>query len=183
MILTLVQMLDRWRTAHNLEPARLDCSVEVFEGWDVNERLTLEARQWYLHLLDTAPASCLCPHDISDRVRLTAPADLTGVRTAPLPDDVRRVLTLTVSGAAAPVTVTDADGVDAATLRRLRGCAGNHYTAGNAATPVAAVSGRTLWLWTGTAMPEVTEIRAVTDPGEDVFELDESALALIPKRL
>lgn len=180
MILTLQQMLGRWRTAQGYEPARLDCSAEVFEGWDVTERLTGEVRRWYLELLDTAPERYLCPRDISADLRLTDVG--AGVRTALLSPSVRRVLSMTVRGAGAPVRVvsTDSGAAAADDLRRLTTRARNPYTAGSAANPVALVSGRRLWLWCGDVDPLVTEVRAVVDPGDETFEFDESALALIP---
>lgn len=73
MIVTLSsqQMLQTWRDCAGLEPLSADCSIERFDGIDINSRLTRLMRQWYLALLDSA-----APEFVGPPVDATAPCGL-----------------------------------------------------------------------------------------------------------
>ena len=179
MKLSHSQMMALWRRAHGLEEQRLDCSVELFEGIALEAALASDLRKWYLNLLDTANPRFLTLTDISDRLTLTA----TGRRwvwRAELPVDVRRVFALVLD-----------DGTEVKVLQpgdpetRAERLAANPYAAPCRAAPVARVTEHHTIMLTMRAqeMPRLAKVLAVTDPGDETFEFDESALSLLPTPL
>lgn len=175
MRLSFDSMMSQWRSARGLDPERSDSSVEVFEGAGVAGRLATEMRQWYLHLLDTAPLRYLVLTDIAAKLQPCGDSDGT-FSTYTLPRDVRRVIDVTIEGFGRPVPVTD--GADST----WAGVTGNPYVRGNALGPRAFVSVDTLTVISDTP-PVLTRVRAVTDPGDEEYIFDESALSLIPGRI
>lgn len=175
MLLTHDQMMAHWRRAHGYEPERADCSVEVFDGVDATPRLALEMRQWYLDLLDNAPVTLLCPHDVAGT---EAREVRSGVWALALPAAARRVLSLTVAGSAVPVRVLSHDrDRGTAAWRRLRCLLTNPY-APAPQQPLAIADGSQIMVYCPTR-PQVTAIRVINDPGDEVYEFDESALGLL----
>lgn len=173
MRLTSEQMLALWRRAQGYEAARTDCAVEIFEGQDLTAQWLTAMRNWYLELLDTGDLRYLTLTDIAPRLAF-APAAPGGVWTAHLPVDVRRVVSLQVAGAQMPTVI----GTDA----RRMALNANRYGRSSQLMPTAAVTGRDLTLWCCTDngyQPQITNVMAVTDPGEDFYDFDESALSLI----
>ena len=174
MRLTHDSMMSHWRSARGLDPERSDSSVEVFEGAGVTGRLATEMRQWYLHLLDTAPLRYLVLTDIASRLQLCSEGGPFWKYT--LPREPRRVTELTLKGPGRPVTVTDgADGTWA-------GIPGNPYVRGNSLGPRAYRSGDTLTI-VSDIQPVPLSVMAVLDSGDEEYVFDESALSLIPGRI
>ena len=176
MTLTDAQMLGHWRRHRGLEDARADCSIELFEGMDINTALRVEMRQWYLNLLDTAPLRYLQLTDISSRLTFT-PTATAGVWTAALPVDVRRLITLTLEGAA-PADVEEANPTGRRAVLNS-----NPYVRACRHRPTVTVSAdRTVTVVCNTLhLPPVIAAMAVVDPGDELYTFDESALSLITK--
>jgi hypothetical protein len=170
------QMLAIWRRVHRLEPARSDCSIETFEGYDLDAAMQLDMRQWYLQLLDTAETRYLELSDVASQLSLTALAD--GVWQIALPADVRRLIAMQIDGCAQQTIVTNvADAQRQITLNT------NRYSRAGLCAPVAVAQGRTVTLFCKTATgeaPQLLRVQAVTDPGDEWYVFDESALSLIP---
>ena len=162
MTLDFDTMMAHWRRARGLEPERNDCSVEVFDGVDLTARLAGEMRQWYLKLLDTAPLKYVVQTNIASKVTLR-PGSAAGLWTAALPPDVRRVTTLTLAGAPAPLQVSAS--------------APLHFGNPYARQLQPFVSGRTLYLYA--EEPVLETLMAVLDPGDEEYTFDEAALGLI----
>lgn len=141
-------MLDLWRLAAGLVPAEAEASVERFDSLDIDRRLEIAMRAWYLDLLDNAPVRYLAPGDISRRLvwrrdSFSLPVDFVcSGRDLVVPADgyvfTRSTCSPLCYGAVPP-------------------------------EPGGASAFR---------VPEV--VLAITDPGEETYILDDSALYLIP---
>lgn len=177
MKLTDTQMLALWRRAQNLEAARNDCSIEVFEGYDIASALNTAMRQWYLNLLDTAPLQYLQTTDITSQINLTNIAP--GVWQFTLGESVRRLISLQISGCTHATSILPADAA-----QRQIALSTNRYSCAGTANPVATQLNRTITLLCRTAdgkAPTILSSVAVVDPGDEWYVFDESALSLIPK--
>ena len=84
------EMLDLWKTVMRLTPVRRECTIERDDGIDLDALLTLHIRQWYAHLLATAPPLWLPVDDLKDHITLTARAG--GVVEAARPPQCGRLL-------------------------------------------------------------------------------------------
>jgi hypothetical protein len=177
MKLTDAQMLALWRRAQGLEAERSDCSVEVFEGYDIASALSTAMRQWYLNLLDTAPLQYLVCTDISTQITLTNIAD--GVWQFSLGAEVRRLISLQIEGCTHPSNIQTYDNA-----QREFALNTNRYSRRGTANPAAVQLGTTVTLYCRTATgnaPVIVSAMAVTDPGDEWYIFNESALSLIPK--
>lgn len=162
-------MLAIWRSHLALDTAYADCSVEQFDGLNVNDLIARRMRQWYLHLLDTAPAALLPTADIAARCTRTARPD--NVANLLLPADCRRLVQVRCASWPTPVQPT----ADTAALRLL----GHPFAAPTARRPMAITSHNALTL-APCAPADAIELIAVIDLGPDTYTLDESLLATIP---
>lgn len=164
-------MLDLWRLAAGLVPAEAEASVERFDCLDIDRRLEIAMRAWYLDLLDNAPVRYLAPENISRRL-VWRRDSATGTLAAEMPADVRRILAVRMDVFSLPVDfvlsgrdlVMPADGY----VFTRSVCSPLCYGAVPSEPAPTSVSG----------LPEV--VLAITDPGEETYILDDSALSLIP---
>ena len=176
MRLTHDQMMALWRRARGLESVRTDCSIELYEGVNLTAALATEMRLWYLNLLDTAPLCHLTLTDVARRLKVSG-GGRRGVWRVDLPPDVRRMVSVTLdNGATAIVLQTD----DAPT--RVELMSANPFALPGADAPVArrCADGSLLILADTAAAPVIKSAMAVSDPGDEFYELNESALSLIP---
>ncbi len=175
MIITLThsEMLAQWKLRRVLEPLRDDCAAVRRDGIDLDRLLALEMRDWYLQLLDTAPAELTGVTDIAADVDVVMQPDGSGV--VALPEGCRRVVAVTMKGWRRGATVvTDPD----SPLAMLQTC---RHSRGGTVMPVAVVDGSVLRLYTppdGDAA-EITELKCVMEPPEGVYRMDERALSSI----
>lgn len=177
MKLTDAQMMTLWRRAQGLEAARSDCSIEVFEGYDISSSLITAMRQWYLNLLDTAPLQHLQTTDISSQIILTNIA--AGVWQFTLASDVRRLISMQIEGCSHATNILSYDEAQ----RQIALCT-NRYSRNGIANPLAVRQGSVVTLYCRTSngeQPVITSSIAVTDPGDEWYIFNESALSLIPK--
>lgn len=166
------QMLAIWRGALGLDTAYAECSIEQFDGLNVNDLIAQRMRQWYLNLLDTAAPALLPTADIAARcTRVARPNNAAAIT---LPDDCRRVVH--VRAASWPVAIAPtADTARAALL-------GHPFAAPTARRPLAIATLRSI-LIAPCAPADAIEVLAVVDPGEQFYTLDESLLATIPSTI
>lgn len=131
-------------------------------------------RQWYLDLLDNGDLKYLIKKDIASRLTPKRVGD--GVWRITLPYDVRRLVTLEISGAEAPVALM-APGSDP----RREVLNSNPYSRSGQTQPTAVVAADgTLTLYCKMSdTPVISRALAVVDPGDEEYELDESALKLL----
>lgn len=177
MILSSDQMLTLWRRARGLDPLRTDCTVERFEGRDETILLATEMRQWYLNLLDTAPERMLIAKDMASAAKIESAGK--GVWRVRLPVTVRRVLAVTFPDALGPVPVIPFGGEHAQRVLRM---ASGRYGRGCPSVPVVLGARNSLMFFTGlnAEKPAPLSIMCIDDPGDEYYELDESALSTIP---
>lgn len=167
--LTKTEMLELRRVAGGLGHSRADCSIERTDGLEVDEILLADTRKWYLDLLDTGELRQLAPEDISASVLLTTMYEFKGAILT-VPDNCRRVFSVTMDNwrCAAPV-------LPASEYGRVAALQMNPYTAATEETPVAVLSADgKVHAWPGAGKAQ--SVIAVTDPGPDLYILDDSAL-------
>lgn len=165
MTLTHQQMLAHWRRARGVEDSREGCSIEVYEGVNTALRHATDMRMWYLNLLDNAPLRYLVTHDVAGQAGIMEVAP--GIWQITLPTAVRRVVSVTTADSAGPIAVQD------------RNFPTNPFLRGSQLFPVVVRDGRNLQMHS-VETPVLRQLIAITDPGDEVYELDESALSLLP---
>lgn len=170
------EMLQIWRRCAGLEPSASSCTVERFDGIDVDTRLEGLMRLWYLALLDEGDINLAgAPADATELVTPLPPGDDSRIATLICAPAVRRLCTIRLSGWKRPATVTD---------RRndLYGTAlqDNRYSRAGAVTPITWFDGDGT-VYATPAGPETTVVSATAyiDNGTDSYRLDERALATI----
>lgn len=174
--LTKAQMLKRRRLAAGLEPVRTDCTVERTDGLDVDALLLDGLRKWYVNLIATAPRHLLAEENIAEGVMLRGTA--RGASMLVLPEVCRRVFEIQLEGWTRPAPVRPA--CDADIVHMLQR---NPYTAATADAPVALAGtsddGQAcIFAWPAAGRPSL--VAAVTDEGENMYNLDEAALDSMP---
>lgn len=170
------EMLRRRRLAAGLEPSFTELAIERTDGLDVNGMLAEELRQWYAGLLAGGDRSFLAVDSIAPAaaVVLTDPP-AGGIRIA-LPENCRRVFDIRLRHWNRPATVEKAEELDRAYRRQL-----NSYTAATPDNPVAVSDGNHIYAWPAAAGTTIASLSGVNDPGEGVFEFDDTALSLMPR--
>lgn len=153
------EMLKIWRRNIGLEPLRADCTIEAYEGIEINDIIGRRMRKWYLELLDTAPAHLLPLEDVG------AQSSVAG-RVVSLPANARRPLSVKLKGWPRAALIA----VEARPARispNYGDISGRRWPTARRAGGVLEVSPE------GTA---VESLVAVVDPGPDTYILDESLL-------
>ena len=181
MTLTHAQMLALWRRAAGLEESRSDCSIEQFGGLDSDAAIATAMRQWYLNLLDTAPLRHLQLTDIAAGLQLKADSEVPGKYSIQLPANVRRACSLVLVGSVLSVPILESGSVASPDMARLAALQANPFSRAGALRPVAVRSGSTVTLFSASqAVPVLSRLWAVVDPGDETYVMDESALSLLP---
>lgn len=162
-------MLDIWRAALGYDEQRTDCTVEVYDGRDVNGMLSRAMRAWYLNLLDTASPALLPTRATTAR---TSEATGTSILRATLPPDMRRPLIVDAPRWTRPAPVE-------ATLERLRDVDAP-YGAPDASSPLVAIAPDGSLLLAPLDDGDAFTVTGVYDPGPEEYILDESLLNTIP---
>lgn len=185
------QMLSIWRLRLGLEAPENEASIERFDALDIERSICMAMRQWYLNLLDTAELRHLSPQNIAPNLRWHY--DPRGnYLYATLPDDVRRLVEIRPDALSRPMILsTNPDDFDAIIdplpLRRPFCSPMGYCSAGQVADSSSNAPAATALSFSGTIIvPGNTPpafVMAVTDPGEESYLLDESALSLIPCNL
>lgn len=170
-------MLAQWKLRHYMEPLREDCEVTRYDGVNVDSLIALEMRDWYLHLLDTAPLRMVPVKDLASE---TAQIDRseTGAVVVKLPENVRRVVSVNIQGCSEDIVpITDMNDYRLSLQK-------SEFSRGGICEPVAVLSvGGSLTVYCKDEfgkLPVVEHIYAVVAPEADTYVFDESALSTIP---
>lgn len=190
MQLTHQQMLNLWRHAQGFAPLHCDCAVERLDAIDIDLELARRMRSWYLDLLDNAPLRYLILTDIAPRLDFKPAGQ--GLKHASLPPDVRRIAQVKYTTSPLPVKTLDLRDDPAAITRLTTPAPGarNISSPSSIALPRWARNLKTVpnYLAARThntlIIPEnldVSEVLAITDPGDELYTLAPQALNLIPQ--
>lgn len=174
MRLTDAQMLTHWRIHRGLVNEHAQGSVEVFDNKDLTKRLHMEMRQWYLELLDNGSLRHLILNDIKNRISVSNVGK--GIWHLKIPADVRRVVSVAIDGADTTVTFYD-PAVDS----YQHALNANQFSRSGMARPTAIINpDKSITLFCCSPQtPVLAYAMAVVDPGDEVYELDESALSIL----
>lgn len=168
------EMLDLWKTVMRLTPVRRECTIERDDGIDLDALLTLHIRQWYAHLLATAPPLWLPVDDLKDHITLTARAG--GVVEAALPPRCVRPVEWRLSNWSHSVSHF----LDPASPQAQAQY--SEWTRGGSQQPAIVDHGRHLTLYSGLAgtTPQLEMARCVTRPEQGAYVFHQAALSTIP---
>ena len=167
------EMLALWRRCLGFDTIRTDCTVSSYEGIYVDDIITRHMRQWYLHLLDTAPAHLVPTADFAESASLTIGSD--GWGRIELPEGARRPISIKLSGwnvAAQVISDEKAEPI----LARMA----SPFAMPGPCSPLAFYRHG---LRINPAIGNIEGLIAVADPGPERFDLDESLIATISHNL
>ena len=175
MILTLTsqQMLQTWRLCAGLESLASDCSVERFDGVDLDSRLKELMRQWYLSMLDEGdPAMVGTPTDARPLVSSTNDGYTASISCQ---SSVRRLTRIRLSEWQREAAVVDREAV--ADLLPLQS---NPFARAGVCDPIAwREPDGSVKAIPSSAASRIVSASAIIDPGDDTYRLDERALSTI----
>ncbi len=172
---TQSQMLALWRRALGFDTLRTDCSIEVFDGIDLDTVILERMRRWYLGLLDTADPSLLPISEIATSLVPEAAGSI-GV-SMQLSEIHRRIVAVHAASWNYAVAPSEPDYA----AMRLQ-FSSSPYARPSSGSPLAWVRAGVLSL-APCKLGEALSIRAVVDPGPDMYILDDSLLSTIPTTL
>lgn len=149
-------------------------SVEIFDNKDLTKRLHMEMRQWYLDLLDNGNLRHLVLCDIKDRIDVSNVSK--GIWLLKIPADVRRVISIAIDGAENTVAFYDPE-LD--TYQHALNA--NPFSRSGLSQPTAIKNpDKSITLFCcSEQLPALAYAMAVVDPGDEVYEFDESALSIL----
>lgn len=174
---TSLQMLQTWRRCAGLESLASDCSVERFDGVDLDSRLKELMRRWYLSLLDEGDPLLIGQPTDAKRLVTLAP-DGYGA-TVSCDASVRRLCSIRLSGWLREATVVDRESV-----AKLLPLQSNPFARAGACDPIAwREHDGTIRIIPAKASSTVVAATAVIDPGEDTYRLDDRALSTVNEYL
>ncbi|MBR1803646.1 MAG: hypothetical protein IJ775_01900 [Muribaculaceae bacterium] len=170
-----LEMLALWKQVMRVEPVRRECVVERDDGIDLDAFLLTHLRQWYAHLLLTAPLEWVSVEDMSADVMLTA--DDEGVVTAVKPERYVRAVEWKLAGWAHSVTRFLAPDDAQAVLQR------SLWTRGGPCRPAIVEHYDRLELFSVKpgASPVLLMARCVAVPAEGRYVLHQDALSTLPR--
>lgn len=185
LTLSSAELLAHRRVLGGLE-GRRHPTVDRADGIDIDTVLSFRLRQWYLDLLDHGDPRLLAPENIAATCNIlpeTAPA---GGILIELPAACRRAFKLKMRGWQCETEILDAAQLQSVINRQL-----NPFTASAPGRPIAVMTSEAgsrqpaqLIAWPADGndgrKPQIETLVGVTDPGDELFILDESALASMP---
>lgn len=175
MELSHQQMLALWRRRLGFDELRDDCSVEVFEGRQVNDLIATAMRSWYLRLLDSADSRLLPVKTVSYVDFFSAGRNLLRIVPA---DNVRRIIAIEAPRWDHPVApIPFKDAADA--LNLLKG----PFGAPSPSAPLAVDTGFRHILAAPLEPSDAFSLLGIADPGSDRYILDEVLLDTIPNSI
>lgn len=164
-----------WRKILNFDITRRDCTVERDDGIDLNELLKVHIRQWYAHLLNTAPAEWLPTSDVATLAQVSV--DGYGVATITPPEHCVRILELQMNGWHRPICEFMSP-----TSRESKMQA-SEWLRGGPECPVVVDYGNRLMVYSVDTAKDASllMLRAVIRPYQGNYTFSEEALATIPQ--
>lgn len=168
------EMLALWRRRLGFDERRNDCTVEVYDGREVNDIITDAMRSWYLRLLDSAPLRLL------PAARISCTAAPAGIHTMSisLPESCRRVTAVEAPRWDFPA-VPDSSG----RAQEAISLAAGPFGGPSDARPVVADDGSRTLLAAPLDAGDAFTVTGISDPGDAVYILDESLLDTIPSSI
>ena len=173
--LTESEMLAMWKRLMHIDVVRRECVIERDDGIMLDDVLIHHIRQWYAHLLLTAPLHWLPIDDVGAQVQLSVDDD--GVVTAVLPESFVRPVEWKLAGWKHSVTVF----VEPDSQEALRQC--SPWLRGGCANPVIVKYDDRLMLYSvepGTS-PVLVIARCVAVPSDNRYMFHHDALETLPK--
>ena len=171
--LTESEMLDLWKQVMRLATPRRDCTVEWDDGIDLDALLITHIKQWYAHLLNTAPAHLLPIEDLASDVELTT---RDGMVIATSPEQSVRPVEWKLAEWQRSVT-TFLDPCSHEAMLQL-----NEWNRGGAYNPAIIDYGFQLLLMsTASALPQLELARCVVRPADGSYQFHASLLSTIPE--
>ena len=172
------QMLELWRLGAGLEPAFADSSVERFDALDIDRRLQIAMRAWYIDYLVNGPAELVPVDDLTKYTQMSE-VEGHGYWLLNLMCETARITEITLKGYG-PLTIIDAHDNDfAATAWRLANRMTRHGSTTTAVyrrgTPTAIVNVKRK------TPPVILSVRGVVIPDDDKYVFDERVMAQIPE--
>lgn len=173
------QMLQTWRRCAGLEPMVSGCSIERFDGVDVDSRLGDMMRQWYLELLDKGdPAMAGEACDVSELISVTAAGNGYEARLV-CDESVRRLMSVRLTGWEREATVADSREIG----RKLALQSNPYCRAGNADPIAWRDEGGHIHAIPAEEGAAIAEAEGYVDTGPDTYRIDERALSTIPMEI
>ncbi len=167
------EMIGLWKQLLHLEVPRTDCTVQRTDGIDLDSLIATHIRQWYAHLLKTAPLHQVPVESITSGITLSSSQ---GVVKITLPPNCIRPVEVQLDGWQRPVTEFLAPNhpkakMQASPLMRS-GCE----------NPAAVLSGNTLTIYSIAEgrLALIETLRAVVAPPMGTYTFSLDALASIP---
>ena len=166
-----------WRRVMHLDPVRRECMVERDDGIDLDDLLRIHLRQWYAHLLRTAPVAWLPVEEM--RAEVSVSADNEGVVTVLLPARCVRPVEWQLAGWERSVTAFALAGDPAAVKEQ------SPWTRSGQCRPAAVVYDNRLLLYSlpEGVSPVITMARCVAAPAQGRYVMHHDALATLPRAL
>ena len=171
--LSEAQMLQLWKQVSHLETPRRDCVVEWDDGIDMDALLLTHIKQWYAHLLNTAPAALLPTEDVKDELRLDVGS--SGMVITSLPSRCVRPVSVKLSSWKQCVTQF-LDPCSHEAMLQL-----NEWTRGGDCCPAIIDYGFQLLMTAGQQSQPIVEMAlAVVRPADGSYRFHASLLSTIP---
>lgn len=175
LTLTSKQMLQTWRACAGPDPLLADCSVERFDGFDLDSRLSDLMRQWYLALLDEGNPALIGPPASASALVSVSAAQGDYSATLVCQPAVRRLCSVRLSG-----WMRQARVVDRSEVAHLLPLQANRFSRSGPYDPIAwRDPDGSLHAIPATSDSRVVAAYAIIDPGEDTYRLDSRALSTI----
>lgn len=174
--LTERQMLELWKSRIPIAPTLSDCTLERYDGVEVDTFLIQRIREWYAEMLATGVPQFLPHADVVDKLGVTVSDDK--VVEVILPESVVRPVEIKMQSWRAPLT-TFLEPDDYPALLQAY-----DHTRSRRRRPVAVQYSDRLLLYSAGSTDDVLE-RAVCviRPPEGTYMFDEALLALMPREL
>ncbi len=173
LLLTKAQLLEEWQLRSFPEPVNSGCSVVQTGGVDIDNYMSARMDDWYSNLLASASLDLLAPVEMCDGISATLYPD--GTARFQLPEEVVRVVSMSLDGLGPIPVVTDLRGVAAFSS----GSVHRYRSSGQRA--VALIDGDEVCIRPRipfTVAPAIVSLKAIVDV-EGEYRLDSKALALI----
>lgn len=164
-----------WRKILNFDISRRECSVERDDGINLDELLKVHIRQWYAHLLSTAPAGWVPTSDVSSLAQVNVDKD--GVATVILPEHCVRVLEIQMSGWHRPICEFLSPTCRESKMQI------SEWLRGGTENPVAVAYSDRLILYSVDTATQASILRlyAVIRPYQDTYTFSHEAMSTIPQ--
>lgn len=168
------EMLTLWKNILHLDVPRTDCDVQRIDGIDLDATIWLHIRQWYAHLLQTAPLHMVPVEDVIGTAIITTNFD--GLTQVQMPARCVRPVEVRMVGWKRSVTEFLSPDHPVAKMQ-----SNALLRAGNENPVVVAYDNRLeLYPSATTGMPAAVEnLRAVTAPADGTFAFSPEALHTI----